>query len=142
MKRSITQTTVAVQAHKVLHPLQADMKRLLQNLVRTNSVAVPPNGNETPAQLILLDFSQAHGIRPELYGTAFLATSKNPLVQKGRNYKGRKNLSVRLPGQAVARAFSSMDIWTPSLPAGRAGRHRPGLLFRAMDVSMGSAVSI
>ena len=43
----------AQDARKLIQPMKGDLKRLLQQLVRTTSVAVPPGGNETPAQQVL-----------------------------------------------------------------------------------------
>jgi acetylornithine deacetylase len=73
------------------------LKRLLQQLVRTKSVAIPPGGAETPAQRVLQTFLHGQGVRAQLYSTEFIERSGNPLVGK-RSYRGRKNLSARLSG--------------------------------------------
>jgi len=88
----------ANDVRKLIHPLKGDLKRLLQQLVRTNSVAVPPGGDETPAQRVLQSFFHDQGVRAQLYATEFIEKSGNPLVRKNRSYRGRKNLSVRLNG--------------------------------------------
>jgi acetylornithine deacetylase len=94
----IQNTSSAAEAQKLLRPLRQDLLRLVRHLVRTNTVAVPPHGNETPAQHILYDFLKAHAVRPELYDTAFVARSKHRLARKDRKYAGRKNLIARLSG--------------------------------------------
>lgn len=83
---------------KLLAPHRGKLRRLLRDLVRTASVAIPPGGNETPAQLVLRDFFRDYGIRPDLYDTGFLDSSGNRLLQKNRKYKGRKNLAARIGG--------------------------------------------
>lgn len=85
-------------AHQLVRPLHGELKRLLQHLVRTNSVAIPPGGNESPAQQVLHAFFQAHGVHSNLYSTEFIEGSGSPLVRKNRTYRGRKNLSARLRG--------------------------------------------
>ena len=43
-----------------------DLKQLTQDLVRTNSVAVPPGGDETSAQRVLQSFFREHGVRGDV----------------------------------------------------------------------------
>jgi hypothetical protein len=63
MSRSLSTTTSAAkQAQKLLRPLRGELLRLLRDLVRTNTVAMPPEGNETPAQLILRDFLRRNSL--------------------------------------------------------------------------------
>lgn len=83
---------------KLLAPLRGRLRRLLRDLVRTDSVAIPPDGNETPAQLVLREFFLDYGIRPDIYDTGFLESSGNRLLQKKRKYKGRKNLAAQIGG--------------------------------------------
>jgi acetylornithine deacetylase len=97
--------TTAKEARKLLLPLRGDMMRLLRDLIRTNTVAVPPNGNETPAQLILRDFFREKGIRPELYETEFIMNSGSPWLRKDRHYKGRKNLVAQLTGSGRGKSL-------------------------------------
>jgi acetylornithine deacetylase len=52
---------------KVIRALRGHLKRLIQELVRTNSVAIPPDGDETPAQQVLQSFFREHGVRAEMY---------------------------------------------------------------------------
>lgn len=85
-------------AQKLIRPLRNDLKRLLQDLVRTNSVAVLAGGDETPAQLVLRDFFREHGLRSELYDTSFILKSDFSQVRKRKPYAGRKNLIVRMQG--------------------------------------------
>lgn len=95
----------ALQACKLIHPLRGSLRRLLQELVRVNTVAIPPNGDETPAQRVLRDFLRGHGLRPELYGVDFIQEAKNPLVCQKRNYAGRRNLSVRIGGSGPGKSL-------------------------------------
>lgn len=86
-------------------PLHRPMTRLLRELVRTNSVAVPPDGDETPAQRVLHRFLSEQGLRPKLYDTAFIQDSGSPLVRQNRTYAGRKNLSVRVRGRGTGKSL-------------------------------------
>ena len=111
-------TAAAKQARKLLHPLRGELKRLLCDLVRTNTVAIPPHGAETPAQLILRDFLRGKGLRPEVYETEFITHSGHHLLQKNRNYKGRKNLVVRVPGSGRGKSLllnGHMDTVPPGI---------------------------
>lgn len=92
-------------AQKLIRPLRNDLKRLLQELVRTNSVAVLAGGNETPAQLVLHDFFREHGLRSELYETSFILKSDFPQVRRHKPYTGRKNLIVRIQGSGRGRSL-------------------------------------
>src|SRR5579859_494481 len=92
-------------ARKLIRNSSGDLKRLLQELVRTNSVAMPPCGNETPAQLVLQSFFRQQGLRPDLYATDFIQRSDHPAVRKNRTYRGRKNLSVRLNGRGRGKSL-------------------------------------
>jgi acetylornithine deacetylase len=126
--------TAAKEARKLLRPLRGDLKRLLYDLISTNTVAIPPDGNETPAQLILRDFFREKGLRAELYKTEFLSSSGSRLARKHRNYAGRKNLVMRLAGSGRGKSLllnGHMDTvpagkapwatspWSPSLRKGR-----------------------
>jgi acetylornithine deacetylase len=92
-------------ARKLLRPLHNDLRSLLRALVRQNTVAIPPNGNEIVGQRVLSDFFSAHALRAELYDVDFILESKNPLVCRKRNYAGRKNLSLRLEGTGRGRSL-------------------------------------
>jgi acetylornithine deacetylase len=100
-------TTTDEKARAVLNlkELRPELTHLLEDLIRVNTVAIPPEGNETPGQLVLDKFFRSYGIRPELYETEFVARSKNPWRRKHRNYKGRKNLVARLPGSGGGRSL-------------------------------------
>ncbi|HKQ53662.1 MAG TPA: M20/M25/M40 family metallo-hydrolase [Pyrinomonadaceae bacterium] len=95
----------AREARRMLRPLKENIVRLLQRLVQTDSVAVPPNGSETAAQKILQKFLKAHGLDAELYDLAFLARSDHPYVRRERHYAGRHNLIARLPGRGRGRSL-------------------------------------
>ena len=95
----------AADAARLIRPLRSSLKRLLQELVRTNSVAVLAGVNETPTQRVLQAFFRELGIRSELYDTAFIRDSKFPQVRRHKSYAGRKNLSVRLTGSGRGRSL-------------------------------------
>ena len=98
-------SALAKEARKLLRPLRRDLVDLLRALIRVNTVAVPPNGNETPAQLVLRDFLLEKNVRPELYETAFVAESRSRWRRKDRRYAGRKNLIARLRGSGRGKSL-------------------------------------
>jgi acetylornithine deacetylase len=109
----------ANDVRRLIGPLRGHLKRLLQQLVRTNSAAIPPGGDETPAQLVLQSFFHDQGVRAQLYSTEFIEKSGNPLVRKHRTYRGRKNLTTRLNGSGRGKSLlfnGHMD----RVPAGKA----------------------
>ena len=109
----------ARDARRLIHPLQGDLKQLLQQLVRTNSVAIPPGGDETPSQLVLQRFFRDQGVGAQLYATEFIEKSGNPLVRKNRSYRGRKNLSTRLSGTGRGKSLL-LNGHMDTVPAGKA----------------------
>ena len=116
MNDSSVNKLAPTQTRKLIRSISGDLKRLLQELVRTNSVAMPPGGNETPAQLVLQAFFREHGLQPDLYATDFIQKSNHPLVRKNRAYRGRKNLSVRLSGTGRGKSLllnGHMDTVAP-----------------------------
>jgi acetylornithine deacetylase len=96
---------LVTDATRLIRPLRSSIRRLLQELVRTNSVAVLAGGNETPAQRVLQAFFRERGIRTELYDTAFIRDSDFPQVRRRKSYAGRKNLGVRLGGSGRGRSL-------------------------------------
>jgi acetylornithine deacetylase len=108
----------AHDVRKLIQLLKGDLKRLLQQLVRTTSVAVPPGGDETPAQRELQSFFHDQGVRAQLYATEFIEKSGNPLVRKNRSYRGRKNLSVRLNGTGRGKSLL-LNGHMDTVPAGK-----------------------
>ena len=107
-------------ARRLLAPLRQDLRRLLQSLIRTRSVAIPPSGNETPAQRLLAAFLTTHGLTPDLYDTGFLETANHPLVRKNRQYAGRFNLAASIPGTGSGRSLllsGHMDTVPPGIDA-------------------------
>lgn len=109
--------TVAQDAEKLICPLRNDLKRLLQELIQTNSVALLAGGNETPAQRVLQRFLREHGLRPELYETDFILRSKFAQVRRNKPYRGRKNLSMRLPGTGRGKSLL-LNGHMDTVPAG------------------------
>ena len=107
-------------ARRLLAPLRQDLRRLLQSLIRTRSVAIPPSGNETPAQRLLAAFLTSHGLTPDLYDTGFLETANHPLVRKNRQYAGRFNLAASILGTGSGRSLllsGHMDTVPPGIDA-------------------------
>jgi len=98
-------SAAAKDAEKLIRPLRSKLKALLQELVRTNSVAVLAGGNETPAQQVLQKFFREQGVRAEVYDTAFILDSDFPHVRRYKRYAGRKNLSVRMEGVGRGRSL-------------------------------------
>jgi acetylornithine deacetylase len=132
LQQSVTKN--ARLARKLLRPLRADLLQLVIDLVRVNTVAVPPHGNETPGQLVLQRFLRKRGVASELYEIEFVTKSKSPWKHTDRHYGGRQNLVARLSGTGGGRSllFSGhMDTvptrhaqWasSPWLPETRKGR--------------------
>ncbi len=102
---AVTPSSTAKDAARMVKPLRRNLVTLLRELVRTNTVAVPPEGTETPGQIVLRDFLRTYGLRPELYETAFVAESGHRYAKPGRNYKGRKNLAARIPGSGRGKSL-------------------------------------
>ena len=117
MKRG--SSSAAGLASRLLRPLRQDIVRLVRELVRTNTVAIPPNGNETAGQLVLRDFLKSHGVRSELYETDFVVRSRHPWKHTDRNYAGRKNLVARLPGSGRGKSLL-LNGHMDSVPPGKA----------------------
>jgi len=88
----------AREARRLIAGVKSDMIALLGDLVRTNSVAVPPEGSEAAAQTVLYKFLRRRRIDAEMYDTGFLAKSKHPYVRHERHYAGRPNVVARIAG--------------------------------------------
>jgi acetylornithine deacetylase len=105
-------------ARRLLRPLRAEIVRLTRALVRVNTVAVPPDGQETPAQKVLRDFLKPCKLDVEMYDTGFLARSRHAYVRRDRHYAGRHNLVARHRGRGRGRSLllsGHMD----TVPVGR-----------------------
>jgi acetylornithine deacetylase len=113
----------ARDVRRLIRPLKGALRRLLQQLVRTSSVAIPPRGNETPAQRVLQSFLRDHGVRAQLYATDFIEKSGNPLVRKNRSYRGRMNLAARLTGTGRGKSLL-LNGHIDTVPAGKASWSR------------------
>jgi len=110
----------ARDARRLLRPIRNDTIALLQELVRTNTVAVPPEGNETRGQKVLRRFLRSAGLDVEMYDTGFLKRSRHRLVRRNRNYSGRCNLIARVPGTGRGKSLlltGHMD----TVPGGNGG---------------------
>jgi acetylornithine deacetylase len=120
-KRTVVSNDVASAvraARKMLRPLKNQIVQLLSELVQIDTVAIPPNGNETRAQKALRKTLKTYGLDAELYDIAFLSRSNHPYVRHDRNYEGRQNLIARLPGTGRGRSLlisGHMD----TVPSGR-----------------------
>jgi len=111
--------TPSHHARRLMAPLEADVIRLLQELVRTDTVAVPPAGNETAGQLVLRDFLHAQGLAPELYDVSSVGESGHPCARRDRAYAGRQNLVLRVSGSGRGRSLL-LNGHMDTVPAGRA----------------------
>ena len=108
----------ARDARKMLRPLKEQIVQLLRQLVQIDTVAIPPNGNETRAQKALRKTLRSFGLDVEVYDISFLTRSNHPYVRHERNYEGRHNLIARLPGTGRGRSLlisGHMD----TVPSGR-----------------------
>lgn len=106
-------------AAPLIRPLRNKLKKLLQELVRTNSVATLAGGNETPAQRVLREFFAEQGLRAQLYDTAFIRESSLPQVRRQKSYAGRKNLSVRMAGSGRGKSLL-LNGHIDTVPSGNA----------------------
>jgi acetylornithine deacetylase len=98
-------TDPARDARKLLRPLRREILDLARDLVRVNSVSVPPDGHETAAQRVLARALRRHRLEVELYDTGFLERSRHPYVRRDRRYRGRHNLTARLAGSGRGRSL-------------------------------------
>jgi acetylornithine deacetylase len=92
-------------ARKLMQPLREEIVRLVQALVRVDSVAIPPDGHETAAQKVLRSFLRRYRLDVEMYDCGFLARSRHPYVRRDRRYTGRHNLIARLLGTGRGRSL-------------------------------------
>ncbi|MFB3892129.1 MAG: M20/M25/M40 family metallo-hydrolase [Phycisphaerae bacterium] len=102
--------------------MKARIVALVQQLVRTDSVAIPPDGHEGPAQKVLLRFCKEHNLDAELYDTGFVLRSNHPYVRRDRHYRGRPNLIARLPGTGRGRSLL-LTGHVDTVPAGTGAWH-------------------
>ncbi|MBZ5594840.1 MAG: M20/M25/M40 family metallo-hydrolase [Acidobacteriia bacterium] len=133
----------ARKAKDFIAPLEADIVRLLSELVRTDTVAAPPNGNETAGQNVLAEFLRSYGIVPDVYETAFVSSSGHPYVRPDRDYRGRKNLLAATRGSGRGRSLlfnGHMDTVPPGHGAWTdspwSGVVRDGRLFGRGSIDM------
>jgi acetylornithine deacetylase len=95
----------AKQAKSLIRPLRDDIITLLEKLVRTRSVAIPPDGNELPAQKVLARAMRAARVDTDMYDTEFLKRVKHPYVRRDRNYINRPNVISRVFGAGGGRSL-------------------------------------
>jgi acetylornithine deacetylase len=97
--------TAGDAARDLVRPLEDDLVRLLQDLVRTETIAIPPDGHENRGQHVLRMFLLAHGLTPEVYDVGFLEESTHPGIRRDRHYRGRQNLQVTIAGSGRGRSL-------------------------------------
>jgi hypothetical protein len=129
MPRDAARGDAVRDARRLLRPLREETLALAQALVRVDTVAIPPDGHETPAQRRLASALRRHGIDVELYDTGFLERSQ-PLRAPGRKYRAVTTRRSR-PGTGRGRSLLLRDTDTvPTGPNRRTAvrRHLPGRL--------------
>lgn len=93
-------------ARRLLAPLKRQIDAMTQALVRADTVAVPPDGNENAGQTVLGEILKQAGVEVEIYEVAkLLQRSNHPYVRLDRNYAGRRNLIARIPGTGQGRSL-------------------------------------
>lgn len=107
----------AMDAKQLLGPMRNRLCRLLQELVKTNSIATLRGGDETQAQQVLKEFFREQGIRAELYSTGFIEQSDFRHVRRYKSYRDRKNLSVRIQGSGRGKSLL-LNAHMDTVPAG------------------------
>ena len=105
-------------ARRLLRPLREEVVALAQALVRVDSVASPPHGNEAAAQRVLARALRRHRLDVELYDTGFLARARHRYVRRDRDYRGRPNLVARLAGTGRGRSLL-LSGHVDTVPPGR-----------------------
>src|SRR5579884_1463966 len=96
--------SAARKAKELLAPLHDDIIRLLRELVRTDTVAIPPNGREAAGQAVLAEFLRSYSVDTEVYETEFVSASGHRCVRHDRNYSGRRNVLARVSGAGRGRS--------------------------------------
>jgi acetylornithine deacetylase len=91
-------------AKELIAPLRDDIIRLLTELVRTDTVAIPPQGKEAAGQAVLVKFLRAFGVDTEVYETAFVTTSGHRCARMDRDYSGRRNVLAAVAGSGRGRS--------------------------------------
>jgi acetylornithine deacetylase len=102
---SICGLDAARDARKLLQPIQPHLRRLLQALIRTNTVAIPPSGNETAGQIVLRDFLSEQSVTAKLYELESVTRFHHRPRHRDRNYVGRKNLIARIGGSGRGKSL-------------------------------------
>ncbi len=111
-------------AKALLKPLESSLLHLLRSLVRIDTVAVPPSGNEGAGQELLKTYLETQGLAPELYDVGFLKNSSHPYVRADRDYTGRNNLQLLLQGAGRGKSLllnGHMDTVPPGVGPWSAG---------------------
>ena len=114
----IEKSALTTDAAKILRPFRKTLVSLLRELVRANSVAIPPHGNEMAVQKVLQRFCRSNRLVAELYSTEFLTRSDHPYVRRDRDYRGRPNLIARIGGSGRGRSLL-LSGHADTVPPGR-----------------------
>src|SRR5579884_1305920 len=93
------------KARELVAAVREDIVRLLAELVRTDTVAVPPEGKEDAGQAVLAEFLRSYAVETEVYETAFVGTSGHRCVRADRNYAGRRNVLASIGGTGRGRSL-------------------------------------
>jgi len=109
----------ARRARRLIHPMRHEIISLARNLVRIDSVALPPQGNEAPAQRALYKILKKHKLDVEVYDTGLLQGHSHPFVRHQRHYSGRPNVIARMPGRGRGRSLL-LNGHMDTVPAGLA----------------------
>jgi len=104
-------------ARRLIAPVRSEILSLAQELVRTDTVAMPPDGNEARGQQVLYGHLKSRKVQAELYDTGFLRESGHPFVRRERRYDGRPNLAAGLPGSGRGRSLL-LNGHMDTVPAG------------------------
>jgi acetylornithine deacetylase len=114
----------ASEAWGLINPIREQVFDLLQKLVRTESVSIPPDGREVFAQRVLRDELHRHGLDAQLYATDFLERSGHPLVRRERKYRDRPNLIASVQGSGGGKSLL-LSGHIDTVPAGRGSWAEP-----------------
>ncbi len=100
-----TAAEAARTARRLVRPVREDIVALLQQLVRADTVAVPPRGNEAAGQKVLVRALKARKIDVEMYDTGTMNEADHPYARRSRDYSGRPNVVARLTGSGGGRSL-------------------------------------
>jgi acetylornithine deacetylase len=112
-----TAAEAARRARRMIQPVRDEIIGLARTLVRIDTVALPPRGNEGPAQRALCKVLRRHRLDVEAYDTGFLEGHRHPFVRRERRYRGRPNVIARIAGTGRGRSLL-LNGHMDTVPAG------------------------